>query len=163
VILYGLRCAHRRSENEIDPFVHVDALKQEEKIERKHALYNTNPINETTAVFEVGGVTHRKVPVLALPMTSAHNNGHLPCPTIHSLKLTTHSTAAATAAAAALGASGLIVRGLSLEAANTGHDAQLLVRAPEDQLPRAEAEPAGEEALVERGGALVGDHLLPAI
>ena len=102
--------------------------------------------------------------MLALPMTSAHNNGHLPCPTIHSLKLTTHSTAAATAAAAAaLGASGLIVRGLSLEAANTGHDAQLLVRAPEDQLPGAQAEPAGEEALVERGGALVGDHLLPAI
>ena len=109
----------------------------------------------------MGGVTHRQVPVLALPMTSAHNNGH-PCPT--SLKLATHSAAAAaTAAAAALGASGLIVRGPSLEATNTGHDAQLLVAAPEDQLPRAQAQPAGQEALVQRGRALVGDHFLPAI
>ena len=130
--------------------------------EKTRAHFTTRTSSyETTAVFEVGGVTHRQVPVLALPMTSAHNNGH-PCPT--SLKLATHSAAAAaTAAAAALGASGLIVRGPSLEATNTGHDAQLLVAAPEDQLPRAQAQPAGHEALVQRGRALVGDHLLPAI
>mmetsp|Transcript_26805 Transcript_26805/g.67993 ORF Transcript_26805/g.67993 Transcript_26805/m.67993 type:complete len:298 (-) Transcript_26805:200-1093(-) len=54
-------------------------------------------------------------------------------------------------------------RGRSLEAANTGEDAQLLVGAPEDELPRAEAEPTRHEALVQRERALVGDHLPPAI
>ena len=47
-----------------------------------------------------------------------------------------------------------------LEAAEAAEDAQLLVRAPEDELPRAEAQPAGHEALVQGERALVRDDLL---
>ena len=53
--------------------------------------------------------------------------------------------------------------GFSLEATNTGHDAQLLVAAPEDELPRAKAQPARQEALVQCRGSLVGDNLAQCV